>query len=107
MTLSLHTPGPWTVEHDTEGFYIRMEALGDVDKYLAVYASTDPVRREADALLIAAAPDLLAACEEEARNCFNCKGIGNIVALYEPTVQRPCLSCAAVRTAISKAKGEA
>lgn len=61
-----HTPGPWHVENDDD-FYVLMDTLaatGD-DQHMYVYAApgTRPEQREADALLIAAAPDLLAACE--------------------------------------------
>lgn len=55
---SAYTPKPWVVEEDGDGLLIRMEALAGVDEYLAVYASPDKGRREADAYLIAAAPDL-------------------------------------------------
>ena len=59
-----HTPGPWAVDSDQDGWFIRMEALGDKDAYLAIYASPDPEQRYYDAHLIAAAPDLLAALIE-------------------------------------------
>ena len=59
-----HTPGPWTVDPRTDP---RTE---QVDRYWLLYASTDldydivaEVYSEADARLIAAAPDLLAALE--------------------------------------------
>ena len=58
-----HTPGPWRVEEDEDGLYIRMEAYRGQDEYLVVYASPIPEQREADAHLIAAAPELLAACK--------------------------------------------
>jgi type VI protein secretion system component VasF len=59
-----HTPGPWRIEEDESGLYIRMDELGDCDEYLAIYASPNPEQRQADARLIAAAPSLLAALEE-------------------------------------------
>jgi hypothetical protein len=53
-----HTPGPWSLEKGSAGF-------GD-----AIFSTMDPlntvadnVRNAANARLIAAAPDLLAACE--------------------------------------------
>lgn len=62
-----HTPGPWTVECDESGVFVLMGPLKGEDEYLAVYAA--PIdgeassRRVADARLIAAAPDLLAAAD--------------------------------------------
>jgi hypothetical protein len=66
--MSEHTPGPWTVEADDEGIYVLMGPLKGEDEHLAVYTApfndeTPSARRVADARLIAAAPDLLAACE--------------------------------------------
>ena len=58
--MSEHTPGPWDIEYgqlhpasETCGYTIRTDAFDVVSGHLAI-------RREADALLIAAAPDLLA-----------------------------------------------
>lgn len=72
MPISKHTPGPWSVEQDTSN-------NGDIDVFAADFlpiASVD-VREHPDdtisvprevaldnARLIAAAPDLLAACKE-------------------------------------------
>ena len=69
-----HTPGPWTVETDDDGIYILMGPLKGDDEHLAVYTAPynanskygghEPSsRRIADARLIAAAPDLLAALQ--------------------------------------------
>ena len=57
-----HTPGPWTFEyeneyHDGGGFAEWFEVQADGDRIAKV-------DEEADARLIAAAPDLLAACRE-------------------------------------------
>lgn len=52
------TPGPWQVVADDDGLYILMEANAGKDAYLAVYASENPEQREADANLIAAAPEM-------------------------------------------------
>lgn len=59
-----HTPGPWTVMSDDGGLYIYMEANAGKDESLAIYASENPDHRMADANLIAAAPDLLAAADQ-------------------------------------------
>lgn len=65
--MSKHTPGPWW--HDDDGF-VRADVGTSGDfVYSAPVADPhatkdiDPDEREANAHLIAAAPDLLAACE--------------------------------------------
>ena len=77
-----HTPGPWTYEsdHTHRQFNIRMlgHLIGTRDeaKHICtvnnlpthVLANRDPNTAEANARLIAAAPDLLAALEMAVRN---------------------------------------
>lgn len=88
-----HTPGPWVVDGDDDGLFIRMEALSGKDEYLAIYASDNPEQREADAFLIAAAPDLLDACEEAV----------DALEAYAPNLK----VIATLEAAIAKARGEA
>ena len=57
-----HTPGPWT--HEGQGDITGIEDGGDIDGLVdvcSVYLRTAPGRHDANARLIAAAPDLLAA----------------------------------------------
>jgi hypothetical protein len=57
--MSEHTPGPWIVDYDGN-------ICAGPDKHLLAYVVPDPtwgIDAEANARLIAAAPDLLAACE--------------------------------------------
>jgi hypothetical protein len=82
-----YTPGPWTIE---SGISPRVylinsgrDAVGEI-----VYSET---RRPADARLIAAAPDLLAALE--------------FVAI-DGNVEMPAETAAIVQAAINKARGE-
>ena len=81
--MSKHTPGPWkasgvgTVSHATRGFWIARLWVGFRTK-----------EREANARLIAAAPDMLAALEDL-----------TVAAPNDPCWQR-------ARAAIAKAKGE-
>lgn len=57
-----HTPGPWTVESAGFGQWGIRGAGPDYKSDIAtVNIGTDPARDHADVLLIAAAPDLLAA----------------------------------------------
>lgn len=53
-----HTPGPWAVHHPRIN---RAIVAVDDDNYIRSYVA-ERVREHADALLVAAAPDLLAAC---------------------------------------------
>ncbi len=65
-TLSAHTPGPWKI--DTLGSHIWI--LSETGDYLAEVITSDeegrcrPEDAEANARLMAAAPELLAAAEE-------------------------------------------
>lgn len=52
-----HTPGPWAVERDDNG---RAASIGHGHILIASMCGPNPV---SNAALIAAAPDLLAACE--------------------------------------------
>lgn len=65
--MSAHTPGPWGGVTDEFGLCKRAIAYpegDDRDHDLCVVQCGDPDELEANARLIAAAPDLLAACEE-------------------------------------------
>ena len=53
-----HTPGPWHVVEDT-GEYMVDSLLHNI-----VVCSTHPPQHAANARLVAAAPELLMACEE-------------------------------------------
>ena len=61
-----HTPGPWYI-HTPGPWYIHRQALADIyaDSLIAsVYGSLDSLEQgEANARLIAAAPELLEACK--------------------------------------------
>ena len=61
--MSEHTPGPWHADH--RGERIAIWALGDKRVFLGACCEREIGRRqaEANASLITAAPELLAACE--------------------------------------------
>jgi len=67
--MSEHTPGPWAAEKVNERkirqWSIRAQGAAPVISYeLATLSGHDPVRDKANARLIAAAPELLAALQE-------------------------------------------
>ena len=57
-----HSVSPWYVDHTYDGTYIRAAHSGKV-AYVATLESGSQAMRDADAALIAAAPELLAALE--------------------------------------------
>lgn len=89
--MSKHTPGPWVVYEFVDGYDIRAP---EAECYVATASDPEAVwgaiGREADACLIAAAPELLAACE----------GLLSVL----PATGHHAINMA--RAAIAKAKGE-
>ena len=90
--MSEHTPGPWIVDALGYGYDISAP-----EARCLITTSSDPkmvwgaIAREADARLIAAAPELLEALE-------------SLLAQVEQYGHKP--ECDAARAAIAKAKGE-
>lgn len=60
MTKHKHTPGPWDVEHDTEIIAAEGQRIAEADTRSINFVNGEAT---ANAHLIAAAPDLLRACE--------------------------------------------
>lgn len=99
MTNKKHTPGPWFVreiiKRDQEDWHNIKVQLGGGNMYLdlGTYTPSEPWNgyrnAKANATLIAAAPDLLAACE--------------IAVRYMPDIQGSGKTT--VKKAINKAKG--
>ena len=94
-----HTPGPWEATRlEPDGFLIRQYGweirtpAWDVTTWIEHGA---PIRKEEDAHLIAAAPDLLAACESTLEAIW-----AGCEAWMMADVQQMC------EKAIAKAKGE-
>lgn len=94
-----NTPGPWTAAKDGEGsrgdIYHVSADLGTVDG-----AAVCEFCYEADARLIAAAPDLLAACEALLRFAESVRPGGGVLAGEHDMLRD-------ARAAISKAGGAA
>ena len=114
MTEAKHTPGPWTAkEWEREKGGLDWNVWGpkssnhigaDYDRLAGDYGS------EADARLIAAAPDLLEALDGQVRNCPLCRGEGKAVHAVEfitgTNKKKDCSWCSAGRAAIARARGE-
>lgn len=66
MGNSKHTPGPWTVRPDPPNLesLIHSDAGGGVWIARVMFGIGTPDQRDANAALMASAPDLLSACEE-------------------------------------------
>jgi len=90
MTIQ-HTPGPWTLHETVRG--IRIE-----DSKTTVCSVFPRGDKEANARLIAAAPDLLAALRLVER-----QHEGRVVGIGQTKCE--CDVCAVVRAAIAKAEG--
>lgn len=102
--MNKHTPYPWHIRNGNE-FYIYRETQ-----------TIASVEKEADAKLIAAAPEMFTALEQIIKECDYCEdgfieyqpsGIDG----YLPTgdanfVTEPCFYCASARAAIAKATGK-
>jgi hypothetical protein len=104
----MFTPGPWSI--DPDGLEMPSKASIDAPSHgelaLVVWKMDDDERspeKEANAYLIAAAPDLYAALEvllEDSVQLANSGDCGN----WDPETQAPII---AARAALAKARGEA
>ena len=86
-----HTPGPWRVEPCTNGGMILIRADGKHGAHPQTHLQIVP---EADARLIAAAPDLLEACKALIRSIDGVES-----SITTSGIQQ-------IRTAIAKAEGK-
>lgn len=120
-----HTPGPWrwvyayqcrgthwcleNDEHARRGLTIdhRLVTLGTEEYDYDDDGNATRLDQTPNFLLIAAAPDLLAACEAAADSCSGCSGKGAYawVAITGELVDIPCPRCSQLRAAIAKAQG--
>lgn len=112
-----HTPGPWeSVQNDPVMVRPGIEApalnfsvvlFGADDDDGGVRGRT-PEEEQANARLIAAAPDLLALAKQYAKECAQCCGDGDVAELDaygNVTKPVPCPDCADIRAVIKKALG--
>lgn len=101
--LAQHTPGPWINDGQNDyGVY----AQGGTCLVARVYDTNTNGQAIRNAQLIAAAPELLAACNLAASKCNLCKGTGKFKQ-YRSGEREPhlmdCDICAPYRSAITKA----
>jgi len=86
-----HTPGPWTaVELKADGAIILQDGRYEIrtpEYDVATYlAYSGPIRKKEDAVLIAAAPDLLEACKLAKQHLEAMRvesGMGNVMLPFE------------------------
>ena len=102
MSAATFTPGPWTVTHDLDSYYVvsGSVALAEVSRFSDDGGPTDTEQR-ANARLIAAAPELLEACKlfQAALTEYRLRDVKKRFSL--------CLADAAASNAIAKAEGSA
>lgn len=118
-----HTPGPWHVETPMdECFSIVDDAKQVYDWKMVANVTWDHkderepgcpfiTKREAEAnaRLIAAAPDLYHELDMQIRNCPVCKGDGMAVDIFDMLTTdgrpplKPCSRCSSARAALSRA----
>ena len=99
------TPGPWEVTEDGEGIFAREEDIRIVNQMLGHACSGDNLDRtdeelEANARLIAAAPDLLMAAGRIARS----QECVSDCSPHPDAGLHVCMVCA-LKAAIAKAEG--
>lgn len=110
MTTKKHTPGPWELVVDLpDSRYRSTRVVADGYGFSAPYrlkpgSGRDP-QQEADNALIAAAPDLLAACEAAALVMTCTDRLGHMAPRRGCNCSR-CRVALGLRAAIAKAKGD-
>jgi hypothetical protein len=110
-----HTPGPWEI--DTEWVPPEYPNWRSIKIPDGNYATASGHIGEANARLIAAAPDLLALAKQYASECAECHGSGVVsrqiggdgyggrcAAIAD--VEDDCSECADIRKVIAKAEGK-
>lgn len=105
--MSKHTPGPWKAEQAGADWFITGQDRDD-DPYSGTVVFMDAgVNGEANARLIAATPDLLAACEDAANRIYTWHAMGGLGTDYGLCPESDdCVQCSIVRllrAAIAKA----
>ena len=92
--MSKHTPGPWKAESVMGVWVVGTPA----DKHLIVKVPAGSIDCEANAALIAAAPELLEQLRRMVNCCYRCEGYGIIGS------GKPCSVCADARALVERLK---
>lgn len=111
QSIAKHTPGPWKINENAAGdIWIQSSVNGFIAKITPAYGQVPEglkIARKANALLMAASPDLLAALEDlleqaETTSQWHCA----FAALKPNKAQSKRLAChAQARAAIAQARG--
>jgi hypothetical protein len=106
MNAAKHTPGPWTFEAKFNDHVIK--GIPNDNGYEEYVASTWGGERQADARLIAAAPELLAALDAMVKRIeyYSAMGEANQVNIEQWEYTEGSVDMRAARAAIAKATGE-
>ncbi len=102
--MSKHTPGPWRIKQSDSGHWFVVSG-GTGNPIAQTLRKVWRTEDEANARLIAAAPDLLAALEKLAQYADTCELFLRETHPGKADALGKRVSCA--RAAIAKAKGEA
>lgn len=101
MSRDKHTVGPWIVQRNMIG---ELTPFNDYGQPLLHSESEIPLQeRDANAALIAAAPDLLELAQQYASECAECDGGGYVLGRHAEPTTEPCSICADIRAVIAKA----
>lgn len=98
MSAAKHTPGPWKLEiiHLSTGRNRHVRASSPSRGVAEVWGPDEDKESDANARLIAAAPELLEALRDIRANCSCC----------ETQPNEPCANCLRCEAAIAKAEGK-
>ena len=111
VTAAKHAPGPWSIDlRWSKPHYASINAPTHSALASVVWCMDGDQQTpqcEANARLIAAAPDLLALAHKYASECAECGGTGVIRATTSGCSDYPCYDCADIRAVIAKAEGRA
>lgn len=104
--MSSHTPGPWTIAKQQTGLRLPVVLLAGKAAVTVQNVTHDLDECDANARLIAAAPELL---EELRHTLRNVEAMLHMLPLAAPAVERQSLTTWAERNrvAIAKAEGQA
>jgi hypothetical protein len=116
--MGAHTPGPWNQRQQNSALRDEIGVRGKAVALVWVRRmphekTTGPMvepdaEGEANARLIAAAPDLLAKVQQYASECGECEGEGSVLVEWEDDSDRdpewvPCAACQDIRDVIALA----